>query len=200
MPLEILPGAEVRIHAGMDLSLREGRIASLNGGQRYLLVEFPYNLVPPGTREVLFQLLANDITPVLAHPERNEAIQRNPEVLADLVDRGCLAQLTAMSVTGELGHAAMACAHLLLQRRLAHVMATDAHDVTGRPPILSRAVDAVSHLLGDGDAAASLVMNNPRAILNGKPVRLASKGSTTAKRGWWQRWGDSIGSVSRRRM
>jgi tyrosine-protein phosphatase YwqE len=64
-------------------------------------------MIIPGTRDVLFQLFLNGITPVLAHPERNLALQRNPDILSDLVTMGCLVQLTAMSITGELGHEAM---------------------------------------------------------------------------------------------
>ena len=168
--------------------VREEKIASLNNTQQYLLVELQHNIVLPGTREVLYQLTANNITPILAHPERNEAIQRKPDVLAKLVDMGCLVQLTAMSITGALGHAAMACSHLLLEKRQAHVIASDAHDAVNRPPILSSAVEEASRLLGGEDLALAMVTKNPQAILAGEPVVLPDIGQQPLKSGWRQRW------------
>ena len=132
--------------------MKEGRTASINNTGQYILVEFPFNMILPGTREVLFQLFLGGITPVLAHPERNLALQRNPDILSDLVAMGCLVQLTAMSVTGELGHDAMEYAHYLLRQRQAHVIATDSHNAENRPPILSYAVEATAYILGDTDS------------------------------------------------
>ena len=96
IPLDIRPGAEVRIHQDMDRSVKENKTVSINNTGHYILVEFPYNMIIPGTREVLFQLSLNGVTPVLAHPERNLALQRNPDILSDLVTMGCLVQLTVM--------------------------------------------------------------------------------------------------------
>jgi protein-tyrosine phosphatase len=128
------------------------------------------------------------ITPVLAHPERNTALQRNPDILSDLVTMGCLVQLTAMSITGELGNDAMEYSHFLLRQRQAHVVATDSHNAESRPPILSHAVEATAHILGDTQAAEAMVTENPRAILNGKPLNLPEPRKTSKKQGWWKRW------------
>lgn len=188
LALNILPGAEIRIHQGMERLVRQGEIASLNNTRQYLLVEFPHDVVLPGTRQVLYQLIARDITPVLAHPERNEAIQRNPDLLADLVNMGCLVQLTAMSITGELGQAAMVCSHLLLQKRQAHVIASDAHDTANRPPLLSFAVAEAARLLGDRATAEAMVTNNPQAIIDGRRLSLHDQAIKPVKRGWRQKW------------
>jgi len=189
IPINICPGAEVRIHQDMDRSVKEGKTASINDAGHYILVEFPYNMIFPGTRDVLFQLLLNGITPVLAHPERNLALQRNPDVLSDLVNMGCLVQLTAMSITGELGHDAMEYSLFLLKQRQAHVIATDSNNAESRPPILSHAVEATAHILGgDTEAAEAMVTENPRAIIDGKPLNLPEPAKVTKKQGWWKRW------------
>ncbi|MFC1876034.1 tyrosine-protein phosphatase [Thermodesulfobacteriota bacterium] len=188
IPIDICPGAEVRIHQDMDRSVKEGKTASINNTGHYILVEFPYNMILPGTRDVLFQLFLNSITPVLAHPERNLALQRNPDILSDLVTMGCLVQLTAMSITGELGHDAMEYSHFLLKQRQAHVIATDSHDAESRPPILSSAVEVTAHILGDTEAAEAMVTVNPRIILDGKPLGTPEPGKISKKQGWWERW------------
>ena len=184
IPIDICPGAEVRIHLDMDQFVKEGKIASINNTGRYILVEFPYNMMLPGTKDVLFQLSLSGITPVLAHPERNTELQRNPDILSDLEAMGCLVQLTAMSITGELGNDAMEFSHFLLKNRQAHVIATDSHDAESRPPILSSAVEATAHILGDPEAAEAMVTKNPRAILDGKPLNLPEPGKTSGKQGW----------------
>ena len=188
IPLDIRPGAEVRVHQDMDRSVMEGKTVSINNTGRYILIEFPYNMILPGTRDVLFQLFLNGITPVLAHPERNLALQRNPDILSDLVTMGCLVQLTAMSITGEIGHDAMEYAHFLLKQRQAHVIATDSHNAESRPPILSSAVEATARILGDTEAAEAMVTKNPRIILDGKPFDLAEPVKAPKKQGWWERW------------
>ena len=188
IPLNIYPGAEVRIHQGMEYSLKEDRIGSINDTGQYLLVEFPHDVVLPGTRDALFQLFINHITPILAHPERNTALQRNPEILAGLVDMGCLVQLTAMSITGEFGSDAMAYAHFLLREGQAHVIASDAHDAVNRPPILSSAMKEAARILGDPGMAEAMVNQNPRAILHGKPINLPDPQKVFTKKRWWGRW------------
>ena len=184
IPINICPGAEVRIHPDMDRFVKEGKIASINNTGQYLLVEFPYNMMLPGTKEVLFQLSLRGITPVLAHPERNVALQQNPDILSNLEAMGCLVQLTAMSITGELGNDAMEYSHFLLKNRQAHVIATDSHNAENRPPILSSAVEVTAHILGDPEAAEAMVIKNPRAILDGKPLNLPEPRKESEKRGW----------------
>lgn len=188
IPIDICPGAEIRIHQDMYRSVKEGKTVSINNTGHYILVEFPYNMILPGTRDVLFQLFLNGITPVLAHPERNLALQRNPDILSDLVTMGCLVQLTAMSITGELGHDAMEYAHFLLKQRQAHVIATDSHNAESRPPILSSAVEVTAHILCDTKAAEAMVTENPRIILDGKPLDLPEPRKTSKKQGWRERW------------
>ena len=188
IPINICPGAEVRIHQGMEHSLQKARIASINETGQYILVEFPHDVILPGTRDALFQLSINHITPILAHPERNMALQRNPDVLAGLVDMGCLVQVTAMSITGELGKDAMDYAHLLLREGQAHVIASDAHDTENRPPLLTPAVNEAARILGDLGAAEAMVTKNPRAILDGKQLNLPEPGKVVKKKSWWGRW------------
>ncbi|MEN8246937.1 MAG: CpsB/CapC family capsule biosynthesis tyrosine phosphatase [Thermodesulfobacteriota bacterium] len=188
IPVNIYAGAEVRIHQDMEHSLEKGQIASINDTGQYILVEFPHDVMLPRTRDVLFQLSINHITPILAHPERNTTLQRNPDVLAGFVDMGCLVQLTAMSITGEFGSDAMAYAHLLLKEGRAHVIASDAHDAKNRPPILSPAVKEAARILGDLRMAEAMVNQNPRAILHGKPINLPEPQKAFTKKRWWGRW------------
>src|SRR5581483_3540335 len=108
----------------------------INGG-RYLLVEWPVDQYPSWSDEVIFTLQVRGISPIIAHAERYRVVQRDPERLARLVERGVLVQVTAASLLGEAGHAVRQTAELLVRRSLAHVLATDSHGPTHRSPRLS---------------------------------------------------------------
>ena len=65
--------------------------------------------------------------------------------VADLVQRlvraGALIQLTAASITGGFGKRPLYWSERMLDEGIVDFVATDAHNVSGRPPILSAARD-----------------------------------------------------------
>jgi len=136
-------------------------------GGRYVLAEPSHTKVPPETEDQLHQLLAVAITPVITHPERNVVLQKDLGRVLRWVKMGCVVQVTASAVTGGWGEIAWHAAQWLLKRDAVHVLASDAHDITRRPPGLSAAHEVVAELCGDR-AAAALVEDNPRAIVSGK--------------------------------
>lgn len=166
--LTVLPGNE--IHFSIDIANQVGtsRISTLNR-QNYILVEFPTLSVPRSAPKRLKQLCILGVNPILVHPERNIEIQNRPSIVADLIGQGILIQVTAMSVTGRFGAAAKSCVDLLLKHRCVHFIATDAHRPEKRPPILSEAREAAAEIIGN-DAARRLVMDNPRAVIEGKTI------------------------------
>ena len=172
IPLTLLPGSDAHVSPNMVERVEAGDAGTINGNGRYLLVELPHQWIPPGAEEELFQLRIRRITPIISHPERNLAIQGHLEILQRLVDSGCLAQVTAMSVTGEFGEDAMVSAHRMLEDRLVHIIASDAHAAISRPPILSRAVEAAAHILGSWKEALEMVQERPAAIIAGEDIVL----------------------------
>lgn len=188
----VRPGLEVHMCAGMVQRLEEGDIGTLNDTGRYMLVEFPFQALPTGYRNELFQLRLKGITPVIAHPERNLVLQNELERVYELVEMGCLLQLTGMSITGELGEEAMVCARELLELRLAHVIASDAHSHENRPPVLSSAVDAATRILKNGSEARDMVSRTPAAIIEGRSVDVPEP-LRVVKKGWFARLAKLVG-------
>jgi len=82
---------------------------------------------------------------------------------------GCAAQVTAASLTGELGKEVRSLAGLFMLHNLVHIIASDAHRTIGRPPGLSRAVEAAAKIVGESKARA-MVTEIPRAILDNKAL------------------------------
>ena len=156
--------------------INEGRAVTINNGGKYLLLELPPQNIPPQIKDEIFSLKLNGITPIITHPERHPAMQRDLRILHELVSMGALAQVTAMSVTGEFGLPVRECARAMLELRLIHVIATDAHSVESRPPILSRAVEAAMDILGSDEEAEDMAGRIPALILSGEPVETAPPG------------------------
>ena len=136
-------------------------------GLGYLMVEIPDYGVPAALNETFYELQLAGLTPVLTHPERNPTLQNDQTRLGDWMRGGVLVQITADSVTGKMGKTAEKIAHMLLAKRWVHFIATDAHNVTSRPPRLSEARNVVAKRYGK-EYAESLVTTNPQAVFDGK--------------------------------
>jgi protein-tyrosine phosphatase len=138
-------------------------------GKQYLLVEFPDHGISQNMREIFFRLGVAGMTSIITHPERNPVLARNPERMADWLRAGCYIQITAASLTGRFGKVAQKIAHDLLKRNWVHFLATDAHDLTSRPPMLRDAHQLVAEKYGK-ETADRLCLHNPRAVYFGEPL------------------------------
>ena len=96
-------------------------------------------------------------------------LQRHPERLAEWVRDGALVQVTASSLTGRFGRTAKASAEKFLERNWVHFLATDAHNLESRPPILSRGHEYVAEHYGK-EMADRLCIQNPRAVFYGEEL------------------------------
>ncbi|GAB6097829.1 tyrosine protein phosphatase [Desulfatiferula olefinivorans] len=165
IPLTVVPGGEV----ASFLPLRVMETHSING-RGYILLEFPHSHLPVHAAETIRQIEKDGFRVLIAHPERNPGVIRNPGALADLVNgTGALVQITGGSLTGEFGTRIRSCARTLLKKKLVHVIASDAHSAGFRRPVLSEALTAAEKMLGP-EAAGKLVRDNPRAVILGEPV------------------------------
>lgn len=168
IPLEIRPGGEVRISADIVPMVEGGEIPFLGAldGYRVMLLEFPHSHLLLGADKLVNWLLARRIRPLIAHPERNKEVMRNPEKIEPYVKMGCMLQLTGASIIGEFGKPAQACARKLIERGWATVVATDAHNLRHRPPNLDRAYEALVELGGDA-LARQFTIDMPEKIVGG---------------------------------
>jgi protein-tyrosine phosphatase len=95
------------------------------------------------------------LQPVIAHPERTEAVLDRPALADELAERGWLLQVNASSLHGRHGEDAADVGWDLLERGVATIVASDGHRPT-RPPHLDEAYELAARRLGR-DRARSLV-------------------------------------------
>jgi protein-tyrosine phosphatase len=163
--VEVVSGGEVALERLWQLDDDEIRRFTYGGGGRYLLVEPVDHGWPPLLEQSVAALAAAGIRAVVAHPERNDAVQAEPARLRPLVERGAVVQVTAGSLTGSLGRAPRDAAHALLDLGLVHLVASDAHG-----PHVARAGLADAAAAVGAELAGRLLVEAPRAILDGRDV------------------------------
>ncbi|MCP4656978.1 MAG: hypothetical protein GY856_16325 [bacterium] len=172
---EVLLGGEIAVNSQSVeeiYALPEGELLTL-AGTRYLLLELDYMGLGPNPVELIRELTVSGWYPVVAHPERFPWLAGNLPLVAMLVEHGAHLQLTARSITGELGRAARRSSEELLDAGLVELVSSDAHGLEIRPPGLSSAYRHVGKRWGEA-IAEKLFVTNPRAVVDNRPLRAAA--------------------------
>ncbi|WP_374090228.1 tyrosine-protein phosphatase [Methylomicrobium lacus] len=167
IPLQVGMAAEVRVCAELPNMINQGKIPFLGRwqGMRLILLEFPHDQIPIGADKLIDWLIGRDILPVIAHPERNQSVMRQPEKIAPFVNKGCLLQITADSVTGLFGEIPQKVAHFFIRNDMATLIATDAHNMHRRRPTLKAAYGMLLPIIG-ADKVHALFSGNAEAMLS----------------------------------
>ncbi len=132
------------------------------GNTHYLLVEFSNYSVPQNTTDSFHKLGDHGITVIITHPERNPILRENLQRVIEWAEQGCIIQMTGSALTGFWGERTRRAAEWLLEHQAVHVLATDAHDLEKRVPILSTSRDAAAQIVGDEIAEALVVKQSWR--------------------------------------
>lgn len=168
IPLEVFPGQEVRINGGLLTALDQDDILFADEGGQYLMLEFPDDDVPSYTSNMIYELMQRGIIPVIVHPERNTKIMKQPNLLYELLSRGCLSQITAGSYVGTFGHKVQRFSKQLIQAGQAYIFASDAHNLPNRKYEMTNAFKKLTHEYGV--PYAKRFKNNAKNIINGDEV------------------------------
>lgn len=167
--LPVSAGAEVRIGPEILQMVPNKSLPFLGKWQDndVLLLEFPSNSIPIGSEKLTGWLIKQNITPMIAHPERNQVFQEQADRLKTFINQGCLTQITASALLGNFGSAAKRTALELLRSDQITILASDAHNINYRPPLLSECYEFVKNETSD-EKAQSLLVSNPAKIAETK--------------------------------
>ncbi len=183
IPLQVLPGADVRIESDIIAELQADNILSLADQRRHVLLELPHELYFP-LEGLHGNLKAKGITGILSHPERNQGILDQPNLVKPLVELGVLMQITAGSLVGTFGEKVQKFSEDLLCNGLVHFISTDAHSSKRRRPLLQRAYKRAVRLVGE-DMALEVCCRNPMSIVKGQDITDGIRGKAS---GGFRKW------------
>jgi protein-tyrosine phosphatase len=183
LPLEIHPGADVRVEPGLVRQIEQGNVVTLADRHKHVLLELPHELFLP-LEQLIKELKTIGLAGILSHPERNLGLIAEVKPLYTIVEQGGLLQITAGSLLGAFGLKVQQFAEHLLSEGLVHFVATDAHGTKSRRPLLRAAFDRVAQLT-DRATALDLCSHNPARVVSGLEV---AGGRRSVSRGWWRSW------------
>lgn len=163
--LKVSAAAEVRFGMEIMMNIASASVPFLGQwqGKNVMLLEFPHGEMPFGAEKLTQWLIQRNVLPMIAHPERNKGLMKQPSRLKPFLDQGCLLQVTASSVSGDFGEPAQELAEQLLEAGHVTILASDAHNLKHRPPVLLRGLEAAAKIVGD-QAAETLVKQTPWEI------------------------------------
>lgn len=171
MNMHIYLGSEIYISDNIIKLLEEGKASTINNTS-YVLFELPLNTEPMNLYDVVFEMLRCKLVPILAHPERYSFVQKDPELICDLIQKGVLMQVNYGSIIGQYGKSAKIIAKKLFENDMVHFLGTDVHKqntiYTRMPLILQDLIE----LIGE-DKLIELSTINPELALNNKKIEIA---------------------------
>jgi len=166
--LEITYGADIQLDPELVQELKRGTRPTIHG-TRYFLFEPPHHTVPPRFTESIFDSVASGYVPVITHPERLTWLdEAHYPWFQDATKQGAWIQVTAGALKGRFGRTAKYWGERMIDDGIVHILATDAHSPTHRPPLLAEGKDAAARYVG-AEEAELLVHGRPRAMLENQP-------------------------------
>lgn len=157
-------GNEVYITDNILKLIKKDEISTL-ANNKYILIELPMNNEITNLKEIIFNLLSNNITPIIAHPERYSTIQNNLSYAQELVDQGVLLQSNYASIIGIYGKQAQKTVKKLLKNNLIYFLGTDIHKPNSKIYInIKKIRKKITKLIGQ-DKFNQLTKINPETII-----------------------------------
>jgi protein-tyrosine phosphatase len=167
IPLTVLAGQEIRVTDRWLDEWRADRLLDL-AGSGVVLLELPSSHVPANTHDLLHELAVLGLKAVIAHPERNRELARDPKLVRELIDRGAYMQVTSHSVTGLFGRAVQKLSLDWIGQRLVHFIASDAHHPAARPFALREAYALIAKR--HSQDTADYLRRNAQCLIDGRPI------------------------------
>jgi protein-tyrosine phosphatase len=169
IPLDIAPGADVRIHERLPQLFLAGEVLTVADANRHILLELPHELMvdPLPTIRALQDL---GLQSIVTHPERYRYLREAFEPMRAWIQAGAVFQVTAGSLLGEFGNSAFELAWQLVRENMVELIATDSHDATKRPPRLSAALQQLTKEVGH-ERASEIGVLNPLKVFEGDTIR-----------------------------
>ena len=161
---------EIYISENM-MGLLEQQKASTINNSCYVLFELPLNEEPLNLYDVIYSLQENKLIPILAHPERYSFVQKEPELIYDLIEKGCLMQANYGSIIGQYGVKAEYIVKKFLENNMIHFLGSDVHRQNSIYPKIPFALEKIREIVGE-EKLEELTTINPKLVLANKKIEI----------------------------
>ena len=161
-------GNEIYISDNMMNLLIDGKASTINNSS-YVLFEMPMNAEPMNLYDVIYSLEENKLIPVLAHPERYSFVQKEPELVYDLIQKGVLMQSNYGSILGQYGEKAKMTVKKFLEANMVHFLGSDVHRQNTIYKKIPQALKEIENIVGK-QKLEELTTINPKLALENKRI------------------------------
>ncbi|MFA5635862.1 MAG: CpsB/CapC family capsule biosynthesis tyrosine phosphatase [Anaerovoracaceae bacterium] len=144
---KLIPGAEVYYFPELAV-MEEERLRKLCiGDSHYIMVELPVESWNDEIYSTLESMIFNRrIIPVLAHIDRYFHFIKDTARLGELIKMGMLVQLNVEALTGFFSRRK---ALKWIDKEMVHILASDCHNLTERPPNLDKGLQILQSHIND---------------------------------------------------
>jgi len=168
--IKLYLGNEVYFSENIIQLLNENKIARINNS-RYMLFEFAMNVKPINVYDVIYEMIQNKITPILAHPERYRFVQQDPSLVYELIDTGVLMQANYASVIGWYGEKAEVLSKKFLESDIISFLGTDVHRPNSIYPKIPEILNNIEAIIGK-EKLYDLTTVNPQKVLQNEEIEM----------------------------
>lgn len=163
-------GNEIYLSENIIKLLEEGKASTINDTS-YVLFEMPLNAEPMNLYDVIYEMMQYKLVPILAHPERYSFVQKEPELIYDLIEKGVLMQANFGSILGIYGEKAQIIVRKFFESNMIHFLGTDVHRQKSIYPKVPEALVEITKIIGD-EKVKELTKINPRLVLHNKKIEI----------------------------
>ena len=161
-------GCEIRYQSNIPQMIKEHKLLPMYHS-RYILLEFPSVAFSTHILSALRECIGAGIVPIVAHAERCDAFRNDPDLLEQALNLGALLQVNADSIMGKQGYTIKKFCQKILTARQVHFVASDAHDLQQRPPVLKECYMHIMEKYGEG-YAKQVFWENPQAVVKNEAL------------------------------
>lgn len=167
--INIYLGNEVFINNNIEELLNNNEISTINGS-KYLLIELPLHNKIKNATDIIYELRIKGIIPIIAHPERYEFVQKNPDSVDELIEEGAILQSNYGSIIGVYGDHAKKTMKKLLKKNVISVLATDIHFPNNKIYLNMDTIRKKLTKIISEEKLKELTILNPKKIINNEDI------------------------------
>lgn len=169
LDIKLYLGNEVFINNNIEELLKNNEISTINDSN-YLLIELPLHNKIKNATDIIYELKIKGITPIIAHPERYEFVQKNPDSVLELIEEGAILQANYGSIVGVYGEHAKKTIKKLLKKNTISILATDIHFPNNE---IYKNIETIkkklNKIIGE-EKLKELMIANPKKIINNEKL------------------------------